>query len=229
MITNSERALDSYDSQISAILKHPDFELGSVNGGDIINDVVGQFPNSEYTPESIISKMKSQLPDQAKVFSILEKGGDISLDEANTLRQKIDRITYKTAIDSPEVKAGKDVAAAFGNTLRSTVQDVATETQPIFANYSKEINVLKALKKLSAKQGKAAFINMKDLLFGSLGGLAGGLPGAVAGAAIEKWMSSPVVKVGTAKVLQELAPVIEGAGTVTKNIGTTAARIPVTN
>lgn len=227
MIEHSQKALNSYDSQINAILQHPDFELGSVNGGDILGDVINQFPNSEYTPESVISKMKSQLPDQAKIFTTLSDGGDISLADANTLRQKIDRITYKTAIDSPEVKAGKDVAAAFGNTLRSFVQDTATETQPIFSNYSKEINVMRALKKLSAKGDKAAFVNMKDLLFSALGGTIGGLPGAVASGLTEKVVSSPVAKIGSAKAIRALSPTIKNAATIGRIASAVAGKINI--
>lgn len=224
MVQSSQKALNSYNSQIDAILQHPDFELGSVNGGDVIDDVVKQFPNSEYTPESVFAKMKSQMPAEAKIFTTLENGGDLTLPEANTLRQKIDRITYKTAIDSPEVKAGKDVAAAFGNTLRGFVQDTATETQPIFENYSKEINVQKALQKLAAKGDKAAFVNMRDLMSGSVGSMIGGAPGAMTGVVTEKIANSPVVKIGAAKVINSLAPAAKVASTIGRIGGVIAAK-----
>lgn len=224
MVESSKKALNSYDSQINAILQHPDYANLPVQGEHIIGMTLNQFPNSEYTAESIIAKLKTQLPSEAKIFTTLENGGTLPLDEANRLRQQIDRITYKTAIDSPEVKAGKDLAAAFGNSLRATVQTTAPETQPIFANYSKEINVQKALQKLLAKGDKAAFVNMSDLMTAGVGGVIGGAPGAVASAVGEKITSNPVVKIGAAKVINALRPATKGLATVTKVAGAMAGK-----
>lgn len=224
MVQTSRSALNSYDAQINAILQHPDYANLPVQGEHILGMTLNQFPNSEYTPESIIAKMKTQIPSEAKLFTTLGDGGILPLDQANRLRQQIDRVTYKSAIDSPEIKAGKDLAAAFGNSLRATVKATAPETVPIFDNYSKEINVQKALQKLAAKGDKAAFVNMSDLMSAGLGGVLGGAPGAIASAVGEKITSSPVTKVATAKAINALAPAARGAATIGRVGGVAAAK-----
>lgn len=204
MVTASQASLDSYNASIKSILTHPDYANAAVSGTDIIQKTLQQFPNSEYTPETIIAKIKSQIPGTAALVTKLQDGS-LSLDEANTLRQSIDKVTYKTAIDSPEVRAGKELAQAFGNSLRSNVQELAPETKPIFSNYSKEINLQKALQKLSLKEGRAGAISMRELIT-ALG--ATGFAGPVAGVGTlvaEKIVDSPMARVGLAKALKNTA------------------------
>lgn len=223
MLEHSKNSLNSYNSQIDAILNHPDLSGVKIKPEDVMTNTLKQFPNSEYTVSDIFSKMKSQLPSEAKVFSRIENGDSLSLTEANNLRKAIDGITYKTAIDSPEVKAGKDVAAAFGNTLRGLVQNNAPATKNVFSDFSKEINLNKALSKLSDRAEKAKFINMKDLIFGGLGGMIGGAPGAIATTATEKLLASPTAKIGLAKGVKYLAPSLKKAPQVLGVIGSNIA------
>lgn len=217
MLGKSEASLNLYDTSIKSILNHPDYAGVSVSGSEIVQKTLGQFKNSEYTPASVIAKIKSQIPGTSALVTKLEKG-TLSLDEANTLRQAIDKVTYKTIIDSPEVRAGKELAQAFGNSIRTEVKTLAPETVPIFDKYSKEINLNKALNKLAAKSGKASAVSMKELL-AALG--ATGLVGPVGGLGVlaaEKLASTPAARVGVAKVLKNTAvPVAKGVATgVTK-------------
>jgi hypothetical protein len=209
MLKTSQEALDNYDSQINTILKHPDNAGIQVAGSDIANNVLSKFPNSEYTPESIFAKVKSQVPGSAKLVTRLENG-TLSLDEANTLRKAADAASYKLTIDSPEVRAGKEVMSAFGNSLRSTIQDSAKETQPIFANYTKEINLKKALIKLAQKSEKKGAISMKELL-AAMG--VSGIGGPIAGMATlgaEKITDTPAARIAAAKVLKNVvAPTVK--------------------
>lgn len=200
MLQTSQEALDNYDSQINTILKHPDNAGLSIVGSDIGSKTLSQFPNSEYTPESIFAKVKSQVPGSAKLVTKLQDGS-LSLDEANTLRKAVDSASYKLTIDSPEVKAGKEVLNKFGNSLRDRVQTLAPETKPIFDGYAKEINLKKALVKLSQKSEKKGLVSTKELLE-AIG--AQGAAGPVVGAATlvgSKILDSTATKVATAKAL----------------------------
>lgn len=209
MLAKSNQSLDLYDSSINSILTHPDYSAIPVVGNDIIQKTLEEFPNSEYTPEIILAKIKSQIPGSAALVTKLEKGS-LSLEEANTLRQAIDRVTYKSIIDSPEVKAGKELAQAFGNALRNEVKTLAPESVPIFTKYSKEINLNKALNKLSLKLSKNGAVSMKELLGALGGGTLGGPLGAGTVLAGEKIINSPTFKVGAAKLLKNVAkPVAE--------------------
>lgn len=216
MVEESQKALNSYDAQIKAVLTHPEYENAVVAGDSIIESTLKQFPNSEYTSDAIIAKMKSQLPAEAATISKLQKG-TISLDEANSLRQAVDKITYKSIIDSPEVKAGKDIAAAFGNSLRTEVQTLAGDTVPIFANYSKEINLFKALKKLALKENKKNFISLKDLMSFGIGHSAGGVSGAILGESLKKVSDVPAVNFAAAKAIKATVPLIKKSAEVGKS------------
>lgn len=225
MLENSQKALNSYDGQIDSILQHPDYNpTGGVegiikpnsiliSGDDITQKVLNQFPNSEYTGKTIFDKIRSQVPSQAATVSKLESG-NITLQEANELRQAVDKVTYKTAIDSPEVKAGKDVAAKFGHALRNEVQTKAPETANIFSNYSKEIRLYRSIKSLMKSEGKKSILSMKDIV-SLLGGSAlGGIPGALGTELAQRVAESPVTKLAVAKTITKLAPIISNVGDI---------------
>ncbi len=223
MLATSDAAKASYNKQIDAILQHPENADKFINGQDVIGKTLSDFPNSEYTPESIIGKIKSQVPSEAATITKLAKG-EITLEEANTLRKAIDNITFKTAIDSPEIKAGKDLAAAVGSSLRDLVQTGAPETQPVFLNFSKEIDLNKALKKLVQRSQKKGLFGFKELL-GALGaehilGPVGGL-GVLTG---EKVANLPVARVAAAKTLKAIAPAIKQVSKVSGKAGTLMAK-----
>jgi hypothetical protein len=212
MVNESQKALTSYNKQIDGILSHPQYANDSIIASDILTGVKTAFPRSEYDIPTIISKIKTQVPSEAATLTKIGKGGELSLEEANTLRQAIDKATYKTtSFDSPEVKAGKELAQAVGNSIRETVKKIAPETVPIFDGFSKEIRLFKALSSLEKRTGKKSLIGMKDLWSLMAGGATGGLPGAMVGLGLEKVSSNPAVKLVTAKVVQKVAPAISGA------------------
>lgn len=206
MVSKSESALNSYNTQIKAILNHPDYADTTIDGTTVAGDTLKKFPNSEYTPSIVFSKIKNMIPGSAALVTKLEKG-ILSLDEANTLRQAIDQVTYKTIIDSPEIRAGKELAAAFGNSLRENVKTLAPETRSIFSDYAKEVNLRKALTKLSLKSAKKGAVSMKELLI-ALG--AAGVTGPIGGLgslALEKLINLPASKVGLAKMIKRASSI----------------------
>lgn len=219
MLNTSQESLNHYENQVSTILNHPDYKNEFINGDTILKGVMNAFPNSEYTLENIVNKLKTQVPSEAATLTRLFKGEDLGLEEANTLRKAIDKTTYKLTIDSPEVKAGKDLAAVVGNTLRKEIQTKAPEVQGVFSNYSKEVNLFKALKKAAKVKTGRSVITFKDLYGIIGGGLLGGIPGSVAGAVAENIASRPAVKIAAAKTLAKLAPVAKTVAGATKIAG----------
>ena len=215
MVNESQKALNSYNKQIDGILTHPQFNNKSIMASDILSGVKKAFPRSEYDVPTIINKLKTQIPSEASTLTKLGKGGDLTLEEANILRQQIDKATYKTTVlDSPEVKAGKELAEAVGNSIRERVKQIAPETIPVFDGFSKEIRLFKALSSLQKKSNNRSIIGMKDLWSLVAGGVTGGLPGAVGALAVEKAASTPVVKFGAAKVAQKATPTIKAINNV---------------
>lgn len=200
IIENSKKSLTQYGSQIDNILSHPDKAHISVSGSDVVQRTLEAFPNSEYTSSEIFGKLKTQLPSQAKTLTNLEKGS-ISLKSANILRSKLDEITYKVAIDSPEVKASKELAGEFGNILREAVKRLAPETVGVFENYSKEIALYKALNVAKDKLGFKP--TLRDMFAIVAGFTHGGVDSAIKFLLIERGLSSPAVGLKVAKGLSK--------------------------
>lgn len=218
MLKTSNDALSNYNSQIKSILTHPENIDKVINGEDIANTTLKQFPNSEYTPDTIFAKVKQQLPGEAALVTKLQNGS-LSLDEANTLRQAADSASYKSVIDSPEIKASKKLLSSFGNSLRESVKTAVPETRDIFANYSKEINLNKALLKLSNKVGKSGIISTKDLLGALSAGGIGGVPVGIATLVGEKVGKIPIARIGAAKILKSVSSPVKA---ITKTIAKVA-------
>lgn len=226
MVNESQKALTSYNTQIDGILSHPQYANDKIIASDILLKIKKELPRSEYDIPTIISTMKRQLPSEASTLTKLGKGMELSLEEANTLRKAVDKITYKTSpFDAPEVKAGKELASVVGNAIRERVQAIAKETVPIFDGFSKEIRLFKALSSLEKKGANKNIIGMKDLWSIMAGGATGGVPGAVAGLVLEKTASTPLVKLGTAKAVQAVAPTAKAVSSATAK---TAALTPGT-
>lgn len=218
MVNESQKALNSYNKQIDGILSHPQYNNSKIIASDLLASVKTEMPRSEYDVPTIISKMKSLVPSEASTLTKLGKGGELSLEEANVLRQQIDKATYKTSVlDAPEIKAGKELAQVIGNSIREKVKQIAPETIPVFDGFSKEIRLFKALSSLQKKNGGKNIIGMKDLWSLAVGGATGGLPGAVGALAVEKAASTPAVKLGVAKAVQKTSPTLKTVNRAVSN------------
>lgn len=225
MVSESQKALDSFNKQIQAIIEHPQYaNAGESVAADILTGVKTDFPNSEYEIPSIVAKLKTQVPGEAALLTKIGNGQPISLDEMNTLRQALDKASYKMAIDSPEIRAGKELAGSVGNALRNKVKQVAPETAAIFDDYAKEIRLWKALKILAKKNGKGSLVkvNLKELAAIAAAGTVGGPVGAAVAAAAEKVGESPAVRLGAAKVITKATPSLKNAGMVANKVATLA-------
>lgn len=220
MVANSEKAMASYERQVDGIIKHPIYADVTIGGDEIMAGVMKAFPRSEYELGAVMKKMKTLVPAEASTISRLESGATLTLDEANTLRQALDKVSYKVSVfDPPEVRAGKELAAAVGDAIRTQVQTKAPETKPIFAKWSKEITLSKALKS-AAKKDSGKHWSISDLVFLVGGHSAGGIPGALAAEATKKALQSPANKLNAAKILRKTAPLGLGVGEVAKRAAT---------
>jgi len=210
MIEHNQKSMNSFNSQIKTILAHPDNVDIKIKPETIIDGVLETFPRSEYTPSSIFNTIKKQVPSEAATISKLQKGIALNLEDSNKLRQVLDSRTYKpSALDTPEIKAGKELIEAFGNSIRKQVQTLAPETQPIFANYSKEITLSKVLNKLKDKSDSKSILSLMDLAsmgFGTISGI-----GPAVGLVGQKVLQAPETKIMTAKALSSVSPVANKA------------------
>lgn len=201
MYAESRAAVQSYEDQVQAILSHPEYKGVTVQPQSLAWQTIEKFPNSNYTPAEIVDTVKGLVPDQARIVDKLVKG-DATLLDVNELRKSLDFVTKKRFTDAPQLSKSKELAAKFSDVLRNYVQSTAKETQPIFKNYSKELELRKALSKLAKKQESAKAIGLYDIV-SLLGGHAlGGIPGSIATFGLEKAYRSPTVNMGAARALQ---------------------------
>jgi hypothetical protein len=199
LLDRSQQSVSNLGSQIQTILTHPDYLAATGEGDAAIQKTLGGFPNSEYTPETIVSDVKSLIPEQSKLVSKIEDG-TATLQEKNAVRQALDQATRKRFTDNPQLTSTKTIGAKFADALRAEVQSAAPETKPVFAQLSKEIGLRNALtavqKKLDGKQP-----TLTDILAAVTGYETGGIKGAVEAFVGERVLKSPAIKLGAAKVL----------------------------
>jgi len=206
MLQDSQNANREYGGQIKGILSSPTYVAHTGDGSAAIDDTLSQFKDSVMkTPEDVAAAVKQVAPGKA---AIVDKvlSGDATLFEKNALRSEIDQNTYKNANDLPTLTFNKQVANSVANNLRNEVQTHAPETAPVFADYSKELNLQKALGNAQKGVERSGKLGLLDILSMATGGLP-----AVLG---ERVARSPAVSIATAKgasrlsgILPKLAPI----------------------
>ena len=174
-----------------------------------------KYPNAQLNENAIASKIKSVAPLQKDlVDSVLD--GSANLKEQNQLRQTLDRAVYPKFTDTPSLTANKQLAKTFTDALRANVQSTAPETQDVFANFSKEIDLNKALSAAQTKIQKGATVGLYDILSGAGGMASGGPLGGLGAIGLEKAARSPAVQIGAAKAIQGVVPLAQAAGKALK-------------
>lgn len=205
MLNQSKTSLSNYEGQIQSILSHPEYSEVAADSPSILKDAVSQFPNSNYTTDDLINNAKTIAP---KVGGLLDKfeAGQANVQEVNTIRKELDQATksvYTSLNRPPETKA---LGAALANSMREFVKDTAPQTDSIFSNYAKEIDLQKALTAADKKTGGT--ISFKDLLAAGSGFAGGGLKGALEAIIAERLVTSPAVLTTGARAISSAAPVI---------------------
>lgn len=223
LIAQSRKSINTYGKQIDNLLSKTT-QRGA--GNDALRKTVLDFPefNSDKGVEKMLTKVKSLISSTAKageergtILGYIDKikNGTATLYEKNKVRSAIDSATsggYSKLAKSLNPSAGHDLAMTFANNLRNEVQSWVPDTQPIFKEFAKEINIQKALEKSIKKKG--GLIRWSDLIpFLAGSGVAGPLGGAGAVLA-ERAANNPAVQFAAAKTIQ-------GAG---KTIVPTAVR-----
>lgn len=209
MLEQSTNSVKNYEQQVQTILSHPEFKAVAENTPQILEDALSSFPNSEYTNSSLINNAKKIAPEVKGLITKME-AGQADIQELNTIRKALDQATksvYTTLNRPPETKA---LGAALSNALRDYVQTNAPETQTIFQNYSKEIDLQKALTSLNKKTGGT--ISFRDILAGGSGFAHSGFKGALEAILLERGLLSPAGRMAGAKAISALgksAPVVK--------------------
>ena len=213
LLQDSKSSIQNLGGQIKQILSHPDYATHTGEGDAAIQKTLAAFPNSDYTPSSVVSSVKSLVPEQSKLVDKVA-AGTATLSEKNDLRKSIDPIIKKVFTDNPQVSSTKQIGAEFANSLRGEVQSQAPETQPVFAKLSKEIDLRNALQTMNKRVQNNKALGLYDIT-AALGGLSTAGPvGALGAIAAEKAARSPAVGLAAAKAAQvgaKAAPTIANA------------------
>lgn len=211
LLENSNSAVKNYSHQIDTVLSHPQYANEIGNGAQPIVDAMESLPNAQLDPTKIVSILKQVAPENKTIVEKLAKGV-ATLAEKNTLRQELDMATKKVFTDKPTLTFAKEVGHQIADALRSDVQTSAPETVPIFSQFSKELDLNKALRVINAKN------NLRPTLYdigAAYGGFqAGGFKGATEAILAERLLRSTGGKLAIAKGANVIAKTLPTLGKI---------------
>ena len=142
----------------------------------------------------------------------------VTLEEANKLRQLVDRTLGDRAFLGGQLSSDKIVLKGFANNLRNLVKDKAPEgVRELFSELANEIRFRDGLLERIAQRAGNQVLSFGDFIGGGLGGIFGSLgaqpvTGAVAGVATRRAIESVPFKMSSAKIINALtkvAPTLE--------------------
>lgn len=201
MLEKSTSAVKSYEDQVQSILNHPQYEEETGKVGNAISDVIDNHSDAELNPKKVVNILKQVAPNSKAIVQKVANG-EATLAEQNALRKELDIATRKAYTDNPNLSFSKKVGKTMADFLRNNVQSTATETEPIFSEYSKEMNVNSALRDAVSKSKPK--ITLTDIAAGMTGYKVGGLSGAGEAVLAEKILRNPSTGVAAAKGAQAL-------------------------
>jgi len=206
----SSQALSGYEDDIQNLLAQSSNKGIPANSQKILDDAVGNFPNSNYSVDDLVGNAKSIAPKVSKLIDKF-KSGVANVQEINTIRKELDAATksvYTSLNRPPEAKL---LGASLSNAMRDYVKTTAPGTIPIFEQYSKEIGLKKAID-FAVKKGEQK-ITFKDIIAGGAGYSQGGLTGALKAIIAERLLFNPAGQIGVSKVIQGASKVAAPVGT----------------
>lgn len=192
----SNQAVSNYGDEIKTILSSPKYSQEVGNVGSVVSNTLQDLPDAQLDQKKLVSIVKSVAP-QAKTLVDKVADGTATVQEQNSLRQVIDKATKKIFTDNPSVSFNKEVAAKLANQLRNNVQSTATETAPVFAKFSQELDLNNAILQAAKKRRV-----LGDLIAGGAGFASGGLKGAAIAIAAERTVRSPSALLAGAKAIR---------------------------
>jgi len=219
LFKDSADAVVNLNTQLDAVLKHPDLVDEKIDAPKLFNEILyGKNGKSQYTDQTIIKVMKNLAPSEARTIDKLANG-EATLFEANQVKKALYAQTKKVFTDTSTQSAKKQLGADIATSIADMIKNQAEDTVPIFDKMSKEINLRNALLKTFKKQDAQKLIGMYDLATAGLGGSIGGLPGAVAGDIGRKVLSNPATKFAGAKILNTIGKT-KGVPTIIRTLNT---------
>ena len=195
---------------VDTLLRHSDYVSNLGEGNASIQKTLEAFPESEFTPDIIISKVKGLVGDKAGLVQKVANG-KATIYEKNLLRKALDKATASVYGDNPKVTTNKLIGSTFADMLRKEVQTTAPETAPLFEKMSKEINLRNALRAANRRIQRNLPVSLYDL---GIGTVAGGGPAGIAAAGVAKVARLPGVNLAASKGLKSAAPLVAGAKTI---------------
>ena len=206
LISDTKNSVKTLGQQVDEVLVRPSNASKLVSGQDILDNALAQFPNSNYSKDTIVKALKKLVPEHSALVDRLSKGA-LPPQEANALRKAIDKSVSSVYTKINLQPASKELGAAVAGEIRTVIKSSFKETEPIFAKLAKEINLGKALSAAQKTYDNRKVISMFDLLVLAPGYAAGGPVGAVAGIAAERVLRSPAVQIGAAKAITASKPI----------------------
>lgn len=145
----------------------------------------------------------------------LKKGQNLSLFEANKIRQQVDSVLGDRFYLAQQSPIQKETAGAISNVLRKNIQSISG-TGKEFNRLSNFIRTHKLTERAIALSDKKYGLGMIDILAGSGGLTIGGPIGGITAIAGKKILGSPTFQTGAAQTITKLgkvkAPIIGQVG-----------------
>jgi len=195
--------------------------------GDTVNALqktVEQFPQSNYTQETIASSLKRLVPDRAALVDKV-MNGTATLLEKNQLKQAVYARSYSSGLDKafPELTAQKQIGRTFSRVLKeelgaiANVPDAEGNTYAsLMGELEKEIPLRDALEAAFKQKGAGFRLGLNDIVAFLSGNTLGGIPGGIATVAARRTLQSPSADILAARALQ-------GAGLVGRTVAKSTA------
>lgn len=136
----------------------------------------------------------------------------MTLEEANELRQQLDKILgERFFISDSQAAFSKEVGGTISNVLRKKIQGLSG-TQKEFAELSVFLRAERLLNKSIAQADKRIGIGLTDIILGSAFGFGGGgIPGAATAVGVKKVAESTLGRTSAAVVISQLNKAIQSA------------------
>lgn len=209
MLAEAEKSRDTLGKQLGEVLTNENYAKTKVDGKSLLNAVAQKYPQSGLTNKTVATQLKKAVPLQSKLVDKLVKG-KITLDELHKLNSALGKTTFKTVLDTPAMKANKEVSNAFYHTASEFIKKVAPESVPLFDDLAKEYPLITALKKLENRGDKGRLLTLRDLVAFGAGADALGGAGGLTALAAEKAFTSPKTNLLFANLVNKAnAPAVE--------------------
>lgn len=211
MLAESENSISSMGKQLDDILTSKQFADFKVPGRDILNKVIQDFPEAGLTRVDVIKKLQSIVPLKKTLVTKLLKG-NLTLKELHTLNSALGKNTFKTVFDGVEVKANKEIGSKMYHSISDIIKNVAPETEPLFADLSKEYPLRNTLEKLIQRGEKSKYLDLNTIIAFLSGTMAGSPLVGLGAVGAEKILTNPGVNLKTAGLLNKVGNTNIGQG-----------------